>query len=75
MIVALSEPMVQRIEQAGIAEGNGARIVFLIIFLSFFGWPGFSRLIRSQVLSIREREFVTRLKQWVLPVGALLPKS
>jgi peptide/nickel transport system permease protein len=59
MIVALSEPMVGRIEQAGIAQGNGARIVFLIIFLSFFGWPGFSRLIRSQVLSLREREFVT----------------
>ena len=59
MIVALSEPMVGRIEQFGIAEGNGARIVFLIIFLSFFGWPGFSRLIRSQVLSLREREFVT----------------
>ncbi len=59
MIVALSEPMVARIEQAGIAQGNGARIVFLIVFLSFFGWPGFSRLIRSQVLSLREREFVT----------------
>ena len=59
MIVALSEPMVGRIQQLGIAEGNSARIVFLIIFLSFFGWPGFSRLIRSQVLSLREREFVT----------------
>jgi peptide/nickel transport system permease protein len=59
MIVALSEPMVGRIEQTGVAEGNGARIIFLIIFLSFFGWPGFSRLIRSQVLSLREREFVT----------------
>ena len=59
MIVALSEPMVKRIEGAGIAQGNAARILFLIIFLSFFGWPGFSRLIRSQVLSIREREFVT----------------
>ena len=59
MIVALSEPMVDRIEKTGIAEGNGARILFLIFFLSFFGWPGFSRLIRSQVLSLREREFVT----------------
>ena len=59
MIVALSEPMVDRIEKLGVAEGNGARILFLILFLSFFGWPGFSRLIRSQVLSIREREFVT----------------
>lgn len=59
MIVALSEPMVRRIEGTGIAQGNEARILFLIIFLSFFGWPGFSRLIRSQVLSIREREYVT----------------
>lgn len=59
MIVALSEPMVDRIEKLGVAEGNGARILFLILFLSFFGWPGFSRLIRSQVMSIREREFVT----------------
>jgi ABC-type dipeptide/oligopeptide/nickel transport system permease subunit len=59
MIVALSEPMVRRIEGVGIAQGNAARILFLIIFLSFFGWPGFSRLIRSQVLSIREREYVT----------------
>jgi ABC-type dipeptide/oligopeptide/nickel transport system permease subunit len=59
MIVALSQPMVERIEKFGIAEGNGARIIFLILFLSFFGWPGFSRLIRSQVMSIREREYVT----------------
>lgn len=59
MIVALSEPMVDRIEKLGIAEENSARILFLILFLSFFGWPGFSRLIRSQVLSLREREFVT----------------
>jgi len=59
MIVALSEPMVARIQDAGIAQGNGARIIFLIFFSSFFGWPGFSRLVRSQVLSLRERDFVT----------------
>jgi ABC-type dipeptide/oligopeptide/nickel transport system permease subunit len=59
MIVALSQPMVARIQDLGIVEENGSRILFLILFLSFFGWPGFSRLIRSQVMSIREREFVT----------------
>ncbi len=59
MIVALSEPMVARIQETGIAQGNGARVIFLIFFLSFFGWPGFSRLVRSQVLSLRERDFVT----------------
>ena len=59
MIVALSEPMVARILETGIAQGNSARVIFLIFFLSFFGWPGFSRLVRSQVLSLRERDFVT----------------
>jgi ABC-type dipeptide/oligopeptide/nickel transport system permease subunit len=59
MIVALSEPMVARIQDTGIAQGNSARVIFLIFFLSFFGWPGFSRLVRSQVLSLRERDFVT----------------
>ena len=59
MIVALSQPMVARIQDLGIVEENGSRILFLILFLSLFGWPGFSRLIRSQVLSIRVREFVT----------------
>ncbi|MSY52676.1 MAG: ABC transporter permease subunit [Actinobacteria bacterium] len=59
MIVALAEPLVDRIQRLGIAHGNSARILFLIIILTFFGWTGFSRLIRSQVLSLSERDFVT----------------
>ena len=58
MIIALSVPMIQRIEKSGIARDNGARILYLIIILSFFGWPYFSRIIRSQVLSLRERDYV-----------------
>ncbi|OIQ78022.1 glutathione transport system permease protein GsiD [mine drainage metagenome] len=59
MIVALSDPIVQRVKAAGIAKDNGARIMVLIFILSFFGWAYYSRLMRSQVLSLREREFVT----------------
>lgn len=59
MIVALNEPMVGRIKDLGVKDDNTARIIFFIFFLSFFGWPGFSRLVRSQVLSLRERDFVT----------------
>lgn len=59
MIVALTVPMVDRIKRMGITEDNSARIIFLIFFLTFFGWPGFSRLIRSQVLSLREKDYVT----------------
>ena len=58
MIVALSLPMVERVQATGIAKDNGARLLVLGIFLTFFGWPGFARLIRSQALSMRERDFV-----------------
>jgi peptide/nickel transport system permease protein len=58
MILALSAPLVQRIEMAGIARDNDARILYLILILGVFGWPYLSRIIRSQVLSLRERDFV-----------------
>lgn len=58
MIVALTLPLVQRVEALHIAKNNGARIVVLVIFFVVFGWPGFARLIRSQALSMRERDFV-----------------
>lgn len=58
MIIALSVPMVGRIQAMGIARDNGARIIVLIIFFVFFGWMGFARLIRSQAFSLRERDFV-----------------
>lgn len=58
MLLALSEPVVQRIEGIGIAHGNGARVLFLVVFMAMFGWMGMARLIRSQVLSLREADFV-----------------
>ena len=58
MIIALSKPMVQRVESTGIVRDNNARLTVLVIFFVFFGWPGFARLIRSQAMSMRERDFV-----------------
>lgn len=58
MIVALSLPMVQRLEATGLVEGNSARMTYLVIILIFFGWPYLARIMRSQVLSIRERDYI-----------------
>jgi peptide/nickel transport system permease protein len=58
MIIALSIPLYQRIEDAGIAQGNNARLLMLVTFFVLFGWPGFTRLVRSQAMSLRERDFV-----------------
>ncbi|MEE9276181.1 MAG: ABC transporter permease [bacterium] len=35
------------------------RLANVVISLAAFGWVGYARLIRAQVLSLREREFVT----------------
>jgi len=34
----------------------------IILVLGFLGWPGFARVIRSQVLSLRERPFIEAAK-------------
>jgi ABC-type dipeptide/oligopeptide/nickel transport system permease subunit len=58
MVVALSVPAVQRLENTGIVTGNAARVGYLILILIIFGWPYLARVIRSQVLSIRERDYI-----------------
>jgi len=78
MIIALSLPMVQRVEATGLAHGNAARVVVLVLFLVFFGWTGFYRLIRSQAMSMRERDFVMAAQamgasSWRIIVKELLP--
>ena len=58
IILALSGVMTQRLEQLGVPEGNPSRILYLILVMSVFGWPYLARIVRGQVLSLREREFV-----------------
>ncbi len=58
IILALSGVLTQRLTQLGVPDGNPSRILYLIIVLSFFGWPYLARIVRGQVLSVREREFV-----------------
>ena len=35
------------------------RMVYLMLILGFLGWPSMARLIRGQILSLREQEFMT----------------
>ncbi len=35
------------------------RMVFLMLILGFLGWPGIARMVRGQILSLREQEFMT----------------
>jgi len=58
IILALSGVLTQRLTALGVPEGNPSRILYLILVMSVFGWPYLARIVRGQVLSLREREFV-----------------
>jgi len=41
-----------------VPAGDPAQATFVIVVLAVFGWPSVARVVRGQVLSLREREFI-----------------
>lgn len=62
-------------ENAATQDVANARFYSLIIVLSFFGWASLARLIRGEVLSLREREFVAAAKVLGVPTHKVLFKE
>jgi peptide/nickel transport system permease protein len=59
MLLALSGVMIGLLtEKLHVPAGDLANGLYVVLVLAIFGWPGVARLIRGQVLSIREREFI-----------------
>ncbi|MGL5857177.1 MAG: ABC transporter permease [Angustibacter sp.] len=59
LLLALSPIVLQLLqEKVGLEGAVVPRVVFLIAVFTTFGWPYLARIIRGQVLSLREREFV-----------------
>jgi peptide/nickel transport system permease protein len=58
ILIAMSPVLTERITDLGVPPGNPSRILYLILAISVFGWPYLARIVRGQVLSLREREFV-----------------
>ena len=58
ILIAMSAVLTQRLTDLGVPPGNPSRILYLILAISAFGWPYLARIVRGQVLSLREREFV-----------------
>lgn len=59
MLLALSAPMYALLTQyLHVPEGDWGWATYVVGALAVFGWPSIARLIRGQVLSVREREFV-----------------
>ncbi len=45
------------------------RMLYLMLILGFLGWPGVARLVRGQILSLREQEFMTATEATGLSVS------
>ena len=75
LIIALANPMTQRLESLGIPQGNTARLTYILTVLTFFGWVYMARLVRGQVLSLREREFVEAARSFGAGTGHLVFKQ
>jgi peptide/nickel transport system permease protein len=58
MLLALSGLAVATLVQVGIPAGDLANGTYVTLVLGLFGWPPIARIVRGQVLSIREREFI-----------------
>ncbi len=57
MALALGQPLTDRFLALGFGETE-ARVAYLVFVFSLFSWPYLARIVRGQVLSLREREFV-----------------
>ena len=51
------------------------QFIALIAILTIFGWMGLTRLIRGQVLSLREREFIQAAQVMGVPTRRILFKE
>jgi peptide/nickel transport system permease protein len=59
MLLALSGVVIAWITGSlHVPAGNLAQGTYVILVLGIFGWPSVTRIIRGQVLSLREREFI-----------------
>ena len=58
ILLAMSPVLTQRLQDTFHLGNNTSRVTYIILVLSLFGWPYLARIIRGQVLSLREREFV-----------------
>lgn len=54
---------------------NTRVVVYLIVVLALFGWPYLARVIRSEVLSLRELEYVTAARSLGAGTGRILVRE
>lgn len=58
---------------SAVLDANGipgeSRIYFLMVIITIFGWAGTARMVRGQILSLREQEYITATEVMGLPTS------
>jgi peptide/nickel transport system permease protein len=75
LLISLSPIIVQVLRDRLHIDGNPARITFLILVFGIFGWPYLARIVRGQVLTLREREFIEAAVSVGAGTGRILVKE
>lgn len=75
LLVALSMAPILNERFATSANYFNIQKISLVIILALFSWMGVARLIRGEVLSLREREFVQAARVLGMPTGRILVKE
>jgi peptide/nickel transport system permease protein len=73
-MLAIAPILAQRFARNEALLGK-AQFLSLIVILVMFGWMGLARLIRGQVLSLREREFIQAAEVIGVPTRRILFKE
>lgn len=58
LVLSLTPILQTRLEGTAFGDGSILPIASLVIILSLFGWPYLARVVRGQVIAIREQEYV-----------------
>jgi len=56
--LAITPVLESVLENSGLPQGNPSRIPVMILVIASFGWPYIARIVRGQVLSIKEKEYI-----------------
>lgn len=64
LVLSLTPILQTRLQGTALDSGSFVPIASLVIILGFFGWAYLARVVRGQVLSIREQEFVEAAKAY-----------
>ena len=64
--------LVFMISLTAIVAASFPKTLLIVLIIALFGWPAVARVVRGQVLSLRERTFVTAAQAMGAPAGHVL---